>query len=478
MTLEIDVKNPRTGTVDYRIARLSETDFDTVCQELRSGQKTWSKAGLEARVKVLLQWADAIEVNANLIGSAEALDTGRQRLSHEVPHMVVGSIRDWCAKAPHIFESAQRTGTSVINANVVFETQLVPYGLVGFITPWNHPFLLSMIDAIPALLAGCAAVIKPSEIAPRFIEPVMETVRQFPELAAVLRYVAGDGATGQALIQRVDAVCFTGSIKTGRLVAEACARRLIPAFLELGGKDPAIVTEHADLERAATSVLRGSVFAMGQICFSVERVYVHESVYDDFVALLAGKSQALELAYPDPAHGDLGPFILASQAAIVDSHIDDAVSQGAKIVTGGRSENLGGGHYMRATVISDVTHDMKLMTEETFGPVTPVMKYRTEDEAVALANDSVYGLSAAVFAGGEEEAMRIGQQIDAGAVALQDAAITIYILRDAEKMSFKSSGIGGSRMGPNALLRFVLRKALVTNRGGVADLRDLAEHRR
>lgn len=478
MTSEIEVRNPRTGEVDYRFRRVSANEFDDISQQLRSSQKAWSKSGLESRIKALLAWADAIEQNAGSIGAAEAVDTGRQRLSHEVPHMVAGSIRDWCAKAPRIIASANRQGASVLNAQVVFESQLVPYALVGFITPWNHPFLLSMIDAIPALLAGCAALIKPSEIAPRFIAPVMDTVRQVPELAAVLRYVAGDGETGQELIKRVDAVCFTGSIKTGRAVAEACARRLIPAFLELGGKDPAIVTEHADLDRAATAIVRGSTFATGQICFSTERVYVHESVHDRFVDLLAHKSDELELSYPDPAHGNLGPFILASQASIVDSHLDDAVSRGARIVTGGKSEVLGGGCYMRATVVADVNHDMKLMTEETFGPVTPVMKYRSEEEAIRLANDSAYGLSAAVFGGTEEEAMRIGQQIEAGAVALQDAAITIYILRDAEKMSFKSSGIGGSRMGPNAILRFFLRKALVTNRGGVADMKDLAEQRR
>lgn len=478
MAAEIEVRNPRTGEVDYRIRRASADELNDIAHHLRSSQRAWSKNGLEFRIKALLAWADAIDKNASSIGAAEALDTGRQRLSYEVPHMVAASIRDWCAKAPQIIASADRRGTSVLNAQVVFASQLVPYALVGFITPWNHPFLLSMIDAIPALLAGCAALIKPSEIAPRFIAPVMETVRQVPELAAVLKYVTGDGESGQDLIKSVDAVCFTGSIKTGRAVAEACARRLIPAFLELGGKDPAIVTEHADLERAATAIIRGSTFATGQICFSTERVYVHESVHDRFVELLARKSEELELTYPNPGHGNLGPFILASQASIVDSHIDDALSRGARIVTGGKSELLGGGRYMRATVVANVNHDMKLMTEETFGPVTPVMKYRSEEEAIRLANDSAYGLSAAVFGGSEEEAMRIGQEIEAGAVALQDAAITIYILRDAEKMSFKSSGIGGSRMGPNAILRFFLRKALVTNRGGVTDMRDLAEQKR
>ncbi|CAN5476478.1 aldehyde dehydrogenase family protein [soil metagenome] len=472
---KLPVRNPRTGENDYWITPTSTEQLRSLSAELRASQRAWAALPLQERIAVMLRWADAVERHANEIGDAEALDTARQKLSHQVPHMVVDGIRGWCDKAPRMIESAMLKGTSTIYPQVSFESQLKAMPLLGGISPWNHPFLLATIDAIPALIAGCAVIVKPSEIAPRFIAPVMKTIEEVPELHAVFRFIEGDGETGQALIDNVDALCFTGSVTTGRKVAESCARRFIPAFLEMGGKDAAVVTASADLDRAATAVLRSSVWATGQICFSTERVYVHESVHDAFVERLSSRSNELKLSYPDPNKGHLAPYTFARQASIVDEHIDDALSKGAKLVAGGKSEEHGGGHYQRATVLIDVNHDMKIMTEETFGPVTPVMRYATEEEAIALANDSNYGLSAAVIAGSIDEARRIGEQLDAGAVALQDAGITIAILRDAEKNSFNLSGMGGSRMGPNGLLRFFRKKALVTNNGVPADMRNMGE---
>lgn len=472
----IPVRNPRSGRIDYTIAPVSETQLDAICTRLRQGQAEWSAMPVEGRVAVLRRWAQAITRRAAEISAKEELDTGRYKLSQEVPHMVAGSINGWCDKAADILRQAHLSGTSTIYPAVDYETQLVAYPLLGVISPWNHPFLLSMIDAVPALLAGCAVLVKPSEVTPRFIEPVMASINEVPELARVLQYVAGDGLTGRDLIDRVDALCFTGSVATGRKVAVECARRFIPVFLELGGKDAAVVTASADLDRAATAITRASVFATGQICFSTERVYVHESVHDAFVQRLVERSNALRLMHPDPRSGEIGPFIFERQSRIVDEHIDDALAKGARLVAGGKSRVLDGGHYMPATVLVDVNHDMKIMREETFGPVTPVMRYRTEEEAVQLANDSDYGLSAAVIAGDVEEARRIGRQLEAGGVSLQDAAITIAILRDAEKTSFKSSGLGGSRMGPNGLLRFMRKKAFMINRAAPADLAAGATH--
>jgi acyl-CoA reductase-like NAD-dependent aldehyde dehydrogenase len=472
----IPVRNPRSGKIDYRIDPVSEAQLDAICARLRQGQPAWAALPVEGRVAVLRRWAQAITRRAGEISAKEELDTGRHQLSQQVPHMVAASIQGWCDKAPDILRQGHLSGTSTIYPTVDYETQLVPYPLLGVISPWNHPFLLSMIDAVPALLAGCAVLVKPSEVTPRFIEPVMASIQEVPELAQVLQYVAGDGLTGRDLIERVDALCFTGSVATGRKVAVECARRFIPVFLELGGKDAAVVTASADLDRAATAITRASVFATGQICFSTERVYVHESVHDALVQRLVERSNALRLMHPDARSGEIGPFIFERQSRIVDEHIDDALAKGARLVAGGKSRVLDGGHYMPATVLVDVTHDMKIMREETFGPVTPVMRYRTEEEAVRLANDSDYGLSAAVIAGDVEEARRIGRQLEAGGVSLQDAAITIAILRDAEKTSFKSSGLGGSRMGPNGLLRFLRKKAFMINRAEPADLAAGATH--
>jgi succinate-semialdehyde dehydrogenase / glutarate-semialdehyde dehydrogenase len=478
-TLEpIPVLNPRTGRVDYTVQPPTEAALDAACRELRAAQAAWATQPLQGRIDVLRRWAGAIRRHAQAIGDAEEQDTGRRRLSHEVPHMVAGSIDGWADKAPGIIAGAHLSGTSTIYPTVDYETQLVPYPLLGVISPWNHPFLLSMIDAVPALLAGCAVIVKPSEVAPRFIEPVMRSIADVPELAAVLRYVAGGPATGRQIIDRVDALCFTGSVNTGRKIALACAERFIPVFLELGGKDAAIVTASADLDRATAAIVRGSVFATGQICFSTERVYVQASVHDALVERLVARSDALRLTYPDAGSGDIGPFIFRPQARIVDEHIDDALAKGARLVAGGRSRELGGGLYMPAGVLTEVDHGMRIMREETFGPVTPVMRYDTEDEAVALANDTHYGLSAAVFGGDVDEARRIGRRLHAGGVSLQDAAITIAILRDAEKTSFNQSGLGGSRMGPAGLLRFFRKKAFMVNHGAPGEMAALAEDQR
>lgn len=471
----LPVRNPRTGEVDYHITPPTTDEVAAKTRELRAAQKEWAAAPIEYRCDVLKRWADAVEKNRKAISAAESIDTGRYRIAKDSPDAVIWGIRGWAAQAPEIIKKALLEGQSTTMPNVRFQSQLKPYPLLGVISPWNFPLMLSAIDATPALLAGCAAIIKPSEVTPRFVEPLMETIQSVPELAKVLTYVVGGGETGQAIIEHVDIVCFTGSVTTGRKVAEACARRFIPVFLELGGKDPVVVTENADLERATDAVLRGSVFATGQICFSIERVYVQEKIHDAFVDKLVKKAEELELNYPDVHKGHIGPFIFGKQAAIVDEQIDDATARGAKIRTGGKSQNLGGGLYMRPTVLTGVTNDMKVMQDETFGPVIPVVKYKTKEEAIKLANDTIFGLSGAVIAGSDAEALEIGREIDAGGISLQDCTLTQSILRDAEKTSFNLSGMGGSRMGPASILRFFRKKALMINSEPPADMRTIRE---
>lgn len=471
----IAVRNPRTGRADYVIDPPTNDALTALCTSMRQAQSAWEAAGVRHRADVMRQWGQALKRRRDEIIAAESLDTGRFRLSREIVDVTIGGVLSWCDRAVPIVEGTRREGMSTIWPHVKFESQLKPYALVGVISPWNHPFFLSTVDAIPALLAGCAVVVKCSEIAPRFSDPVMAAIQEVPELAKVFTFIKGAGETGQQLIEQVDVMCFTGSIPTGRKVAEACARRFIPAFLELGGKDAAIVTASADVDRAVTAVLRGAVFATGQICHAIERVYVHRSLYDTFVRKMVAEADKITLNYPEESRGQIGPFILERQAGIVDRQIDDAVGKGALILTGGKSERLGGGVYMRPTVMTNVSHDMEIMTEETFGPVIPLMPYDTEDEAVSLANDSHFGLSGAVIAGDEDEARRIGLQINAGGISLQDTTLTIAITRDVEKTSFNLSGLGESRMGPNSILRYFRRKAIMTNTGQPVAMRDLAE---
>lgn len=331
-----------------------------------------------------------------------------------------------------------------------------------------------MVDAVPALTAGCAVIIKPSEITPRFVEPLQQAARACRDFGDVLQVLTGDGKTGAAVVQNVDCICFTGSVPTGRRVAVQAAGRLIPAFLELGGKDPLLILPGANLTHAVEAALRGSVLATGQACQSIERVYVHRSLYTRFVADLVARAQAVRLNWPDIACGDIGPIICERQAQILKEQLADAVAKNATILSGGSIEDHGGGLWLRPTVLVGVTHEMKVMTEETFGPIVPVMAFDTVEEAIALANFGPYGLSAAVFAVSLEAAEIVASRLEAGAVSLNDAALTATFY-EAGKQSFKSSGLGPSRMGSEGLSRFFRRQALIANTAAPASLAAYAE---
>jgi len=473
----IAVRNPRTGQLDYQITTPTKQKINVECNKLREAQTEWASVTLADRIGVMRHWADEVEKQREAIVKAESADTGRYRIASESPDAVIWGIRGWCERAPDIFSNALNVGQSTTMPFVKLRQQFTPYPLLGIISPWNFPLMLSSIDAIPALIAGCAAIIKPSEVTPRFIEPIRETISKVPELDKVLTYVAGAGETGQDIIDNVDILCFTGSVPTGRKVAEACARNFIPVFLELGGKDPVIITKSADIDRATDSVLRGSVFATGQICFSLERIYVDEKIHDAFVDQLVEKAEELELSDGDIHRGHLGPLIFEKQATIIDDQIDDALEKGARIRTGGKSEKRTGGLYVRPTVITNVTHDMDIMRNETFGPVMPVMKFSSVEDAITLANDSQFGLSGAVIAGSEEEGAAIAAKINVGGVSVNDTTLTGAILRDAEKNSFNLSGMGGSRMGGSSILRFLRKKAIIINPERPVKMLNLAEYR-
>jgi succinate-semialdehyde dehydrogenase/glutarate-semialdehyde dehydrogenase len=453
----IEVRNPRTGLVDDKFEPPSAAELQAIAARLRGMQHAWESNGLEARTEVMRAWRAALAANRNAIVEALTHDTGRRIESAMEADAILGTIDRWCALAPSILGEEEPRAAAL--PMVVVRQGVRPYELAGVISPWNFPLLLSLIDAIPALMAGCAVVVKPSEIAPRFTEPLART---FPaELP--LAFVNGAGETGAQLIDLVDVVCFTGSVPTGRAVGAQAARNFIPAFLELGGKDPAVVLASADVERATSAVLWGGTANAGQSCLSIERVYVDARIHDEFVDLLAEKARKVRLAAPDIGDGELGPIIAEKQIGVIGSHLRDAIGKGAVARAGGELVEIDGGTYCPATVLTNVTHEMSVMTEETFGPVLPVMPFATVDEAVALANDTRYGLSGAVFAASADEAIAVARRIDAGAISVNDAALTAFV-HDGEKNSFHLSGLGGSRMGPASLRRFFRKQAfLVAN---------------
>jgi len=470
----VKVVNPRTGEADYEIVPLDAAAVQAEAARLRVAQPAWAALEPEARSAILHRWADAVVAHRESLLNALTLDTGRRRISEIEVDGLPMTIRRWADLAPRLITEHTRDNQPSAHPTVRNSTRLVPYPLFGAIAPWNFPIVLSTIDAIPARAAGCAAMVKPSEITPRFIAPLRETIAKVPELAAVLSFIEGDAATGQALVETADYVCFTGSVATGRKVAEAAARAFIPANLELGGKDPMIVLASADPVAAAQLALRASIVATGQACQSIERIYVARAIYQPFLDALVAAASKVRLNYPDINAGEIGPFIFGPQGAKVQAQIDEAVAMGAKVLTGGTVETWGGGQYLRPTVIADATADMAVVRDETFGPVLPVIAFDNVEDAIAQANDSIYGLSAAVVAATAEEAEAVAIRLEAGAVSINDGSLTSMVW-DAENSSFKLSGMGPSRMGESGLLRYFRKQALIRQTAALLPLAAYAE---
>ncbi len=459
------VRNPRTGKEDYKITPLDAAPIEALTEELRVQQRAWAKCDRKAALHAL---ADAIERHADAITAALILDTGRAAISRIEVTGAIRLARRWADKADAIMAHHVVDDRATTIPGISTSTRLIPYSLVGVISPWNFPLTLALIDAIPALAAGCAVIVKPSEVTPRFIRPLMAAIA---ETDVPLAIIEGDGNTGAILTYAVDYIAFTGSVATGRKVGMAAADAFIPASLELGGKDPMIVLASADPVQAAAIALRASVVNTGQACQSIERVYVAREIAKPFIAALVDAAKAVRLNYPDINFGDIGPIIFAKQADLVQDQIDDAVANGATVLTGGHVETLGGGKYLRPTVITGVTPAMKIMREETFGPVIPVTIFDTLNEAVALANDSKFGLSAAVI-GDDAEAVAV--RLNAGAISINDGALTSMVW-EAEKSSFGASGLGPSRMGESGLLRFFRQQALIKQSGLALSMAAYAE---
>lgn len=469
------VRNPRTGVFDHQIDPLDAPRIATLAAELRGRQVAWAALSPASRSEALRTLAAAIVRHGDAIAAALTADTGRRAISRIEVDGTVRSINRWAATAPDLIARATGIPRPSATPGIVVTTRLVPYPLVGVISPWNFPLTLSLIDVIPALAAGCAVIVKPSEVTPRFIRPLMAAIAEVPKMPIAV--IEGDGATGAALIDAVDYIAFTGSVATGRKVATAAAAAFIPASLELGGKDPMIILASAEPVWAAQVALRASIVNTGQACQSIERIYVAKQIAEPFLKALVAGAKAVRLNADDIGQGEIGPFIFEKQAAILQAQIDEAVASGARVLTGGSVETIGGGLYLRPTVITDVRPDMAIMAEETFGPVLPVTSFDGVDQAVALANGGIFGLSAAVLAGTAEAAEAVAVRLNAGAVSINDGALTSMVW-DVEKSSFGASGLGPSRMGETGLLRFFRKQSLLRQTGQPLPIQAYAEDAR
>ena len=459
----LPVRNPRTGEWDHEIPVTSPEDIASITTALRAEQAQWVAMGASGRAACLNRFADAVMAEVGPLGQALSIDTGRSTFAQFEAIKSVELIRMWAERAGPILDELAGAGQSGQVPAVHYQHRLIPYQVVAVISPWNVPLLLAMIDSLAALSAGCSVLLKPSEVTPRFIEPLQRALDAVPEMAAVLRIVTGGPETGKAMIEQVDAVCFTGSVKTGRQVSQQAAACFIPAFLELGGKDPAIVLPDADIPLAARAIIRSAIGMTGQACQSLERIYCHESIAEPFTEELLAQLKLLSLTCTEDGAGDIAPLIFERQVETIQAQVDDALAKGATCLLGGEPVQAGGIWYP-PTLLTNVTHDMLIMQEETFGPVIPVVVYSDVEEAVALANDSTFGLSAAVFSADADTAKAVAERLQVGAISINDASLT-GIVNDVEKNSFRFSGMGGSRMGPAGLTRFLRKRALLIQTG-------------
>ncbi|WP_442682853.1 aldehyde dehydrogenase family protein [Stenotrophomonas sp. JC08] len=456
----LPLRNPRTGQSDGQLPITAAAEVAALGAGLRQAQSTWAERSIEERCTRLDALADALAARRDGFLDALLADTGRWHESVIEVDGTIGAIRRWAQQAPACLEDAAPVEEAI--TFIHSQQTWVPYAVVGVISPWNFPLMLTLIDAVPALAAGCTILAKPSEVTSRFV-PLLREALDTAGLGEVFKLVTGAGGTGQAVIEAADQICFTGSVATGRKVGEACARRFIPASLELGGKDPALVLSDANIEHAARALAWGSFVNGGQSCMSIERVYVEAPVAEAFIAALVEEASALELAWPDPKQGQIGPVIAASQVELVRAQLADAKAKGARALTGGELVDHGG-VWCPPTVLVDVTDDMAVVAEESFASVLPVMVVADEAEAIARANATEFGLSAAVFTQSPERAQRVARQLQAGGISINDACLT-GMVQTAEKQSFKLSGMGGSRMGTASIRRFVRARALLINTG-------------
>ncbi|MDY6933134.1 MAG: aldehyde dehydrogenase family protein [Spirochaetota bacterium] len=338
--------------------------------------------------------------------------------------------------------------------------------MVGIIAPWNFPLTLSFADVIPALMAGNTVVIKPSSATPLTVLAMWRIFMDSGFPKDVLQVIPATGQTAGELIDSVDMIAFTGSTEIGKKIAERAGKRLIPILLELGGKDPMIVLKDANIERAVNAGVWDSLLNSGQVCMSTERIYVQEQIADEFIDRVVGKVRSLRQGYSKDFNCDIGSMTSSEQLEIVKDQINDAVSKGAKILIGGkRTSKPGKGYFFEPTVVVDVNHNMKLMTEETFGPIIAIQRVRDEEEAINLANDSCYGLGSSIWTKDKRKGRKLARGIQSGFVCINDV-LSSYMVMELPFGGLKESGLS-MRHGPEGIRNFCNTQSVVIDRLGL-----------
>ncbi len=463
----IPVENPATGEIVATVPNLSAEAVAEMAARGRAAQPEWEAYGFEGRGRVLRRAQKWVMDNTEQIVETIVSETGKTYEDAQLAEIgyAAAAFGFWAKEAAGYLADEKVKSSQLLVKGKKLILRYRPIGLVGVIGPWNYPLTNSFGDCIPALAAGNCVILKPSEVTPLTSLLLAEGLRECGLPENVLQIATGDGATGAALIENVDMIMFTGSTRTGRKVAAEAASRLIPSSLELGGKDPMIVLSDADLERAANFATYYSMQNAGQTCISIERVYVEEPVYDEFVAKVSEKVRQLRVGKPEGLGTvEVGAITFPPQLDIIKDHVADAIQKGARVLTGGK-QVPGPGRFYEPTVIVDVDHSMKCMTEETFGPTLPIMRVHDADEAVRLSNSSHYGLGSSVFTRDVKRGEQIARRLEAGAANVNDAMIN-YTVLELPMGGAKASGLG-SRHGAGGIRKYCSQQAIVVTRLGM-----------
>jgi succinate-semialdehyde dehydrogenase/glutarate-semialdehyde dehydrogenase len=440
----VESLNPATGEVLRRFPATPVEDLPGIMESARRAQSEWAARPMRERCRLLARLGETLFAQREGVAGQVTREAGKPRVEALFAEVLVSidTAYYYARKAPRLLRRQRvphhNPALKAKKGFLCFE----PLGVVGVIAPWNYPLAVPLGTIVPALAAGNAVILKPSELVPGCGALVGELLRQagFPD--GLVQVVQGRAEVGAALVAaEPDKIVFTGSAATGKRVAEACATRLIPSVLELGGKDAMVVLGDAELEIASSAAVWGGFTNCGQACLSVERVYVVREVAERFVALCAAKAQKLRLGPPEDPETEIGPMIRPAQVERVLARMDDAVSRGAQIVAGGRRRTELGPAYLEPTVLTGVTSEMALMREETFGPVLPIRVVDDEEQAIREANDSEFALGASVWTRSSVRGRRVAERLRAGSVMVNDVA-SYFGICEAPHGGSKASGWG------------------------------------